>query len=507
MTPDAGMPALAEIQVSVVVVDGEDGPRPQATLYFATGVLTRADVEHLAQHWCDALTGLARHVTQPGAGGLTPSELPLVTVTQQDIEGWERRYGRLADVWPLTHEQSSMLRHTMRPDQAYDPYHVQMAFQVTGQVDAARLRAAGQTVLDRHANLRVAVTRCATGEPVQVVIDGVELPWHESDLSGLSEEDRARALQELRLKDQAAHFDPATPPLVRMTLVRLGQDRSELLLTASHLVFDGWSVPLLLQDLLRLYGSAADPSVLPKVRPYKDFLVWLAEQDREASERVWADELDGHGPTLLAQPSEGDPVDVDTVEVPVSTETADALSRRAAQLSVTLNTVVQGAWASVLADMTGRDDVVFGATVSGRPPAVTGVDTMVGSFINTVPVRVRRSPDSTWDELLTELHDRQGRLLEHHQFARTDCHQADTQVVFQSFPMGRAEIREANTAAGIAITGVSTVNGTRYPLVVGVTADPHLSVTLAYQPHLFDRDTVAGLAERLAGTFARLGGR
>ncbi|GGR89989.1 hypothetical protein GCM10010252_31100 [Streptomyces aureoverticillatus] len=507
ITPDADMPALAEIQISVMVVDGEDGPRPQATLYFATGVLTRTDVEELARHWCDALTGLARHATRPDAGGLTPSDLPLVTATQQDIEGWERRYGRLADVWPLTREQSSMLPHTMRPDRAYDPYHVQMAFQVTGQVDAAGMRAAGQALLDRHANLRVAVARCATGDPVQVVVDGVELPWSESDLSGLGEEERARALQELRLKDQSAHFDPATPPLVRMTLVRLGEDRSELLLTASHLVFDGWSVPLLLQELLRLYGSGADPSVLPEARPYKDFLVWLAEQDREAAKRVWDDELDGHKPTLLAEPSEGDPVGVDTVEVPVSAETADALSRRAAELSVTLNTVVQGAWAAVLADMTGRDDVVFGATVSGRPPAVTGVDTMVGLFVNTVPVRVRRSPESTWDELLTELHDRQGRLLEHHQFGRTDCRQADTQVVFQSFPKDRAGIREANTAAGIAITGVNTVNGTRYPLVVGVTVDPHLSVSLSYQRHLFDRDAAAGMAERLARTFTRLAGR
>ncbi|MFD9903817.1 amino acid adenylation domain-containing protein [Streptomyces sp. NPDC059063] len=507
ITPDADMPALAEIQVSVVVVDGDDGPRPQATLYFATGVLDRSDVADLARYWCDALTGLARHAKRPGAGGLTPSDLPLAAMTQHDIETWERRYGRLADVWPLTHEQSSMLRHTMRPGQAHDPYHVQMAFQVTGQVDAARLRAAGQALLDRHATLRVAVARCATGEPVQVVIDGVALPWHESDLSGLGEEERTRALQELRLKDQAAHFDPATPPLVRMTLVRLGQDRSELLLTASHLVFDGWSVPLLLQDLLRLYGAGADPSVLPKVRPYKDFLVWLTEQDREAAERVWADELDGHRPTLLAAPSDADPVGVDTVEVPVSAETAEALSRRAAELSVTLNTVVQGAWASVLADVTGRDDVVFGATVSGRPAEVVGVDTMVGLFVNTVPVRVRRSPDRTWDELLTELHGRQGRLLEHHQFGHADGRQADTQVVFQSFPMGRAGISEANTAAGIAITGVTTVNGTRYPLVVGVTVDPRLSVTLSYQRHLFDHDTVAELAERLSGTFARLGGR
>ncbi|MGA4837700.1 amino acid adenylation domain-containing protein [Streptomyces sp. G45] len=506
ITPDADMPALAELQVSVVVVDGDDGPRPQATLYFATGVLARPDVVDLARLWCEALTGLARHVTRPDAGGLTPSDLPLVTVAQRDIDTWERHYGRLADVWPLTREQSAMLPHTLRPDQAYDPYRVQMAFEVSGPVDAARMRAAGQALLDRHAALRVAVSRCADGEPVQIVRDGVALPWREADLSGLGERERERALRELRRADQAEPFDAPTPPLLRMALARLADDRAELLLTASHLVFDGWSVPLLLQDLLRLYGAGADPAALPPVRPYRDFLAWCADQDRAAAERAWADELDGLTPTLLAgRPgaADGGPAGHDTVEVTVSAETADALTRRAGELGVTLNTVVQGAWASVLADVTGSDDVVFAVTVSGRPPAVAGVDTMVGLFVATVPVRVRRSPDGTWAELLTGLQDRQGRLLDHHQFARTDLGQADTQVVFQSFPKGRAGIREANTAAGIAITGATTVNGTRYPLVVGVTVDPHLSVTLAHQRHLVDGATAAGLAERLAAAFTR----
>ncbi|MEW2527590.1 amino acid adenylation domain-containing protein [Streptomyces sp. NPDC047071] len=505
--PGADMPALAEIQVSVMVVDTEEGLRPEATLDYATGVLDRADVADLAHLWCDALAGLARHVTRPGAGGLTPSDLPLVAVTQQDIETWERRFGGpagLADVWPLTTLQSSLLRHTMRPGRAYDPYHVQLAFQLSGAVDRARMRAAAQALLDHHANLRVAFLTGATGEPVQAVVDGTELPWRHIDLSRLPEEERTRTLQKIRAEDRAAHFDAAVPPLVRMLLARTGADRAELVVTASHLVFDGWSVPLLLRDLLRLYGAGADAAALPKARPYKDFLVWLADQDREASARVWAAELDALEPTLLAGPSDEEPGGMGSVEVPVSVQTAHALSRRAAEIGVTLNTVVQGAWALVLAEATGRDDVVFGATVSGRPPAVTGVDSMVGLFINTVPVRVRCAPERPFAQLLTELQDRQGRLLDHHQFGRIDCQQADTQVVFQSYPRNRAALDEAYTAAGITVTGISADSGTHYPLAITATADPHLRVSLQYQRHLFTPDAVAATADRLADTFKRL---
>ncbi|MEE1742927.1 condensation domain-containing protein, partial [Streptomyces sp. JV184] len=108
-------------------------------------------------------------------------------------------------------------------------------------------------------------------------------------------------LERLLADDHHARFDPASPPLLRLALVHLDDDTSELVLTAHHVLFDGWSIPLLLQDLLRLYGSGGDPAALPTVRGYQDFLAWLAEQDQDAAARAWAEELDGvDEPTLLA---------------------------------------------------------------------------------------------------------------------------------------------------------------------------------------------------------------
>ncbi|WP_369208742.1 amino acid adenylation domain-containing protein, partial [Streptomyces sp. PU-14G] len=394
-------------------------------------------------------------------------------------------------------------------------YQMQLVFRRSGGVEPERMRAAGQGLLDRYANLRAAFVADGAGNLVQVVPAGVELPWRHRDLAGVSEEERGAAFERLLADDQASHFDPAVPPLLRMTLVTMGPERSELVLTAHHVLFDGWSVPRLMEDLLRLYGAGGEASALPRARGFRDFLVWLSEQDRAESARVWARELEGiDEPTLLAPSaaaSESDPEGIGQFDVPLAQEAARGLSRRAAELGVTLNTLVQGAWALLLSGLTGRQDVVFGATVSGRPPEVAGVDEMVGLFINTLPVRVRCAPGSTLRDLLAGLQERQGVLLDHHHHGLTDIHQAtglstlfDTLVGFESYPIDRAGISEANTATGIAITGISPLSGTHYPLAVTATADPHLRVALQYQRHVFGAEAVGEIAVRFAGVLRQV---
>ncbi|MEU2561070.1 condensation domain-containing protein [Streptomyces longispororuber] len=504
---DPDMPVPAAVDIHAAAVDRGRGPRLEATLAYATGVLSRTAARELADLWGAAAAGLARHVTGPGAGGLTPSDLPLVRAGQQQIERWERRYPGLADVWPLTALQSGFLFHAMAAGAAYDAYHMQVVFHLSGEVDAARMRAAGQAVLDRYANLRVAFTDGAGGRPVQVVVDGVELPWRYADLTGAGEDER----RDLLARDHAEHFDPAVPPLLRMTLVRRGPGRADLVVTAHHLLFDGWSVPLLLRDVLLCYGSGAP--ALPPVRPYRDFLAWLVTQDQEAAGRAWAGELDGvREPTLVA-PGAGSGAGAGQVDVPLAAATAAALARRAADVGVTVNTVVQGAWAVVLTELAGHPDVVFGATVSGRPPVLAEVDSMVGLFINTVPVRVRRAAGRTYAELMTELQDRQAALLDHHHYALADIQRSlgvaplfDTLVVFDSYPVDSAGIGEARAAAGIAVTAVTTpVGGTHYPLTVMANVDPHLRLVLQHRLSAFGQEAAAAVAARLArvlGEFA-----
>nr|APD72040.1 non-ribosomal peptide synthetase 6 [Streptomyces sp.] len=502
---DPDMPASAVVDINALVDDSDEGPQLSARFAFPTGVLTREEVQELADTWCDALQALARHVAGPGAGGLTPSDVPLVSVGQAEIETWEKCYPDLADIWPLTPLQSGLLFHALLADASFDAYHMQMVYHLSGTVDPQRMRAAGQALLDRYANLRTAFVPDATGEHVQLVIDGVELPWQYTNLRDRSEQEQRATLDRFLTKDRAAHFDPARPPLLRLALFNLDQERSELVLTAHHVLFDGWSLPLLLQDLLRLYGSGGDASTLAPVSGYRNFLTWLTAQDRAASADAWARELAGvEEPTLLAPEAHAEQdAEVGQVDVPLTADLSRALTRRAAELGITLSTLVQGTWAAVLGTLTGRQEVVFGATVSGRPPAVADVDSMVGLFINTLPVRVQLSPWESLRQVLTGLQQRQAALLDYHHHGLADIQQStglpilfDTAVVFESYPVDRAGLTEAHSAAGVTVTGIRPFTGSHYPLVVTADADPHLRLALQYQHHVFDTATVTDMAAR-----------
>ena len=256
------------------------GPVLRAGFAFPTGVLTAAEVGELARRWSAALAGLARHVAAPDAGGLTPSDLPLVQLDQTAIEALEARYPGLREVWPLAPLQAGLLFHALLADRSVDAYLVQLVLELRGPAGVGRGYARrGRRLLDRHANLRAGFVAAPGGEFVQVVADGVELPWAEADLSGLDAAVREEELERLLARDRATRFDLATAPLLRVMLVGVGAGEYRLVLTNHHILLDGWSMPLLVRELLVLYAAGGDGAALPRVRPYRDYLVWLAGRE------------------------------------------------------------------------------------------------------------------------------------------------------------------------------------------------------------------------------------
>ncbi|MFG3207648.1 amino acid adenylation domain-containing protein [Streptomyces sp. NPDC048192] len=505
--PDADMPVLSALEINAVATDTGDGEELTAYFGFPTGVLSREEVTELAGLWVQALTALARHARTPGAGGLTPSDTPLVKVGQAEIDAWEARFGKLATIWPATPAQSGILFQARLAGASFDPYHIQLVFHLSGEVDPERMHRAGQALLDRHPALRAAFVDQADGDLVQVIPESVTLPWRHLDLTALEEPERTETFEQFLSQDQRDYFDADEPPLMRLALAVLDPGRPELVLTAHHALYDGWSTPLLMQDLLLLYASDGDPAALPPTRDYGDFLSWLTRQDQDEAARAWAAELEGiEEPALLAPDSaNADDGSRDQVEIALPRDEAHELVRRASALGITVNTLVQGAWALLLGQLTGRQDVVFGATVSGRPPAVTDVESMVGMFINTVPVRARYGPADTVSAFLQRLQSRQAGLVEHHYYGLAEIQKSvgvrslfDTLVVFESYPVDREGLGAASDAAdGITFTGLRPSAGNHYALCLTAAADPYLQLVIQYAPGVFDRDTVETYAARL----------
>ena len=503
------MAANKTIDINAAVANGGDGPALGASFAFPAGAITAADVTALADLWIDALTALATYVRTPAAGGLTPSDVPLVSVSQGDLEALEQRLSGVVDVWPLAPLQSGMLFHALLAESSVDQYMVAMVLDLSGSVDEARLRSAAQAVVDRYPNLRTAFVTDSDGNHVQVVLDRVEVPWRSVDLSDIADDaERDAAARRLRTDELAVHFDLAAPPLVRFTLVQLAPERFQLVMVNHHIILDGWSTPLLLQDLLVLYATRGDQSLLPRPRTYQSYLAWLAAQDTAATLDTWRQVLSGvEEPTLLAPVSAGREFTAlsEKIEVPLGADTTAALLELAARLGVTVNTFVQAAWAVVLSRLTGSDDVVFGVTVSGRPPQLPGVESMVGLFINTLPARVQLKPGESCASMLGRVQGEQADLLDHHYVGLADILRVagttglfDTLVVFESYPVDREGLAaHADALDGMRIDDLDVDDSTNFPLTLLAALGEQLHLKLRYLPDLYDSAAAEAILRRM----------
>ena len=308
-------------------------------------------------------------------------------------------------------------------------------------------------------------------------------------------------------QDRAQRFDLAVPPLLRCALIRLAAAEHRLVLTTHHMVMDGWSRPVLMQELLTLYAQRGDAAALPPVTPYRDYLAWLSEQDRGAAVAAWREALAGleEGTHLAPRAAGRAPVDPEQLLFALSESLTAVLTRQARALGLTFNTIIQAAWGLLLGRLTGRSDVVFGVTVAGRPPEVTGIERMVGLFINTLPLRLRLAPGKPLHLLLAELQEAQSRLMAHQHLGLAEIQNLtglgelfDTLVVFENYPVDQAGL--AAEVGGLRLTHASGHDAAHYPLALGVIPGERIQMHLDYRPDLFER----GSAEALTGRFVRL---
>ncbi|MCG7634861.1 amino acid adenylation domain-containing protein [Gordonia McavH-238-E] len=499
-TGDPWMALPALIDINAIAEPGPAGAELDVGWEYASLVLDRVDVEELAALWAQALKGLAQHVRSGTAGGHTPSDFPLVSVSQADIDRWAVAHPSMVDVWPLTALQSGLLFHATYDDAA-DGYTVQAELRLGGRLRPERMRRAAQALIDRHDSLRVAFVETGAG-PRQILLDDVAVDWSDSDLTGIGDaDDRDRALRRL-IAESAGPFDLAHPPLLRFRLARVAcgdtadtvgtsdtadtvgtsdTDEYVLSITNHHIVLDGWSMPVLISELLRLYltdGGKAGDTGLPGPRTFRDYLQWLHTRDHDATTRAWQETLAGiESPTrLTGVPERGTTGEIGETCLELDRATTEAIAGLARAHGVTANTSIQVAWALLLSIMTGRSDVVFGNTVSDRPASIPGIEQMIGLFINTLPVRIRLRPDERVVDLLTRAQSEQAAMLDHRDIGLAELQRVtgvadmfDTATVLESYPLDPDEINRMLADAGLRWNGLAAHDATPYPVSLQVT--------------------------------------
>src|SRR3954452_7133027 len=354
------MPLMHTLDLNAGTMDSDTGPRLQANWTWAPSTLDMSQVQRLSQLWFDALAGICAHVQQ-GGGGLTPSDIASVRLSQSQIDELAQQH-RLADVFPLTPLQQGLLFHAgTAADSGDDVYSVQLDITVAGPLDADRLRGAVQTVVTRHPNL-VARFHDQLDQPVQIIPADPETPWRYVELDpGANVEGQ---IQRVCAAERAAVCDLTQGPAFRVALIRVAEDRHRFVLTNHHIVLDGWSKPILLQEIFAGYYGHR----LPAPVPYRKFVTWLADQDHGAAQAAWREVFDGFDTPTLVGLSGRERLGrrgYESLRVPA--ETTRALGRLARSCHTTVSTVLQAAWAHLVSSLTAQHDVAFGTAVSVRP--------------------------------------------------------------------------------------------------------------------------------------------
>ncbi|WP_406151206.1 amino acid adenylation domain-containing protein [Streptomyces sp. NBC_01012] len=481
---EPGAKALEQILALNCFVHEEGAPRLAVEWTAATEVLGTDVVEALQSAWATALDALAEHALHT-RGGLTPSDLPLVDLDQAAIDTLERT-GRIADVLPATPLQVGLSFHTLlRDDDETDVYVVQAVTTLVGELIPERMAEAARELLRRHPALRVYLGT-AGDDVVQVIPSDIALDWREDD-----------RFTEAARADLEHPFDPSRPPLIRFLLSRVGPAEHKLVITNHHSLLDGWSMPLVGRSLLAIYAELGGGPAAPAGRPLSEYFRWLAGRDREVSLGAWRDALAGvDDATRLAPASTGSGIERPGREtVGLGREFSDRLRAFAREEGVTLTTVLQTAWGLLLGRLTGRQDVVFGCPVSGRPAEVDGVESMIGQLGTTIPVRVRHGRNTTARDLMAQVHAESVALGEHHHIGLPEIQRAtgigelfDTMLVMENFPLSSR--KRTPLAPGLDLAGVDITDATHYALTVIVIPDDEITIGLGYQPRAFDASAV-----------------
>ncbi|HEU5200166.1 MAG TPA: amino acid adenylation domain-containing protein [Ktedonobacterales bacterium] len=420
------------------------------------------------------------------------------------------------DIYPLSPPQQGMLFHTLYAPQS-GIYCEQLGMTFHSPLERERFKEAWQYVIERHPILRTAFVWEGLDEPLQIVRRRVEIPWEEYDWQGGSASEQAARLQAFLQADRSRGFDLAHAPLMRLTLLRLSPETAQCIWSYHHLLLDGVSTNLILHEVFACYQALqqGQMSNLPRPRPYRDYIAWLQEQDLTAAEAFWRQYLKGFTaptPLVVDQPSGAGASATEEgsgeYEIRLSRERTSALQAFARQHQLTLNTLLQGAWALLLSRYSGEIDVVFGITVSTRPATLVGAESMVGVFINSLPLRVQVSPE---EQVLAYLKKVQVAQIEARQYDYSPLVQVqgwsetprgqpifESLLVFENYSTEAAQT-EPDEERRLVDTWWGKERAT-YPLTLTVSPHTELMLRVGYELARFDEQTI----QRLLGHLLQL---
>ena len=481
----------------------------------------REQIYTLTESYLLALRTVIAHCLSAEAGGFTPSDFPLAHLTQQALDQLLQgplKGATIEALYPLSPMQEGLFFHSLYQPEA-QPYFEQLAWTIKGPLQVEHWQQAWHLVTGRHTSLRSRIVWEGLPAPLQVVYRSIKLPWTLADWRTYpAEEQQARiAAYALRDREQGFRFDGV--PLLRLALFQLQDEEWYFLQSHHHLILDGWSQQLLLQEVVHTYRQLCLGEV-PAITPapaYQEYIAWLQRQDHGTAEHFWRQYLHGFTETtrlpydqhLYTREPETPAFELQEMEL--APEVSRALRELVQREQCTLNALFQGVWALLLSRYSGRTDVVFGATVTGRPAELPQVERMVGLFINTLPVRIQVDEHQTLLSWLKQIQEQQSiaqqyaytPLVNIQKWSELPGGQAlfESLFAFQNVPV---EVRSdlpagahGQPAAHVELQGLRNVERTNYPLNIKIAVRDTVYIQVLYKQHSFTESTITRMLNHI----------
>jgi non-ribosomal peptide synthase protein (TIGR01720 family) len=482
----------------------------QVQWIYSRNVHSQRSMAQVAGSFIQQLSSLVEHCASRIESEHTPSDFALVKLTERQLERLQKAYGCIDDIYPLSPIQQGMLFHSLfKPSDG--TYLTQLVCELAGNLNTEAFRAAWQHVVNNHSSLKACFeAEIVSDEPVQVIVDSVDLNFHYGDWSGETGTEREHRLCEFLKRDRERGIDLKPAPLMRFALFQAEPFCHIFIWSSHHLLMDGWSLPIILRDVFAAYEQIrhGHQAQIRIGRPYTDYIGWLKAQDRRDAEAFWRHLLAGFTSPLSLQNLQSTAT---TRKKEEFTEREIRLPRTVTELlqgvvrehQLTLSALVHAAWVLLLSSYTGSRDVVFGMVVSGRPAEIADVESMVGVFINTLPVRIRISGEADLVPWVKELQMQQAEISQHGHVPLAQV-QAwselprrtrlfETILVFENYPDIDAVRWLNGSPDGIQIRNTRALERSNYPITVWVMPGREISLKIGYNPSHLDSVKMTGL--------------
>jgi iturin family lipopeptide synthetase C len=486
----------------------------QIDLVYSTQQYNTDTIRQFLNLYKQNLMDVIQYCDTYGKPELTPSDLIFKKLSIDELDKIQDVFD-IENIYSLSPTQEGMLFHSVLKSDS-EIYFEQKTLSLKGDVDVYAVEKSMNDLISRYDIFRTMFVHKGYARPLQIVLKERSIDFTFADVqSECQNSTKDQIIESYKIKDRLKTFDLGKDTLMRIVLLQTDVQEFILIWTHHHILMDGWCTSIVWNDFRTFYSNFINnaETPLPTPKKYAEYIAWLEEKDNEISREYWRKYLEDYQnlaklPTIESKISKENPIDLSSHEINIDVKATNALSKVSKENSVTISTILQAAWGIVLGKYNNTKDVVFGSVVSGRPAEISGIENMVGLFINTVPTRVRFSEHDTLGNLLHNCQALALKSEDHHYHPLQEIQGLSELgnglfnhiMVFENYPISTKIIDTDNYAKDdFIVTDVEIFAKTNYDLTLVIIPSDDIKIKIEYNQKLYSKDVI----ENVLGHYER----